>query len=80
MTWRHYQHQADKIRTLTVPHYIYLFQYFLSQDREAEGDEFEDKEKFVTSAYKKKMAELQALEEEEKRKEALEGKASLFFM
>jgi len=44
----------------------------VQKEREAEGDEFEDKEKFVTSAYKKKMAEMQALEEEEKRKEALE--------
>jgi len=42
------------------------------QEREAEGDEFNDKEKFVTSAYKKKMAEMAKLEEEEQRREKLE--------
>ncbi|XP_067931281.1 nuclear speckle splicing regulatory protein 1-like [Watersipora subatra] len=45
----------------------------VQKEREAEGDEFADKEKFVTSAYKKKMAEMQALDAEEKRKEALEA-------
>ena len=44
----------------------------VQKEREAEGDEFADKEKFVTSAYRKKMEEMQKLEEEEKRKEAIE--------
>lgn len=39
---------------------------------------FADKEKFVTSAYKKKMAEMEKLEEEEKRKEQLEGLCEIF--
>lgn len=37
------------------------------------GDEFNDKESFVTSAYKKKLEELKKLEEEEKREEYLES-------
>jgi hypothetical protein len=41
----------------------------LAREREAEGDEFEDKEQFVTEAYKRQMEENKRLEEEEKRKE-----------
>lgn len=41
---------------------------FLQKEREAEGDEFADKEKFVTSAYKEQQEETRRLEEEEKRK------------
>jgi hypothetical protein len=41
----------------------------LAREREAEGDEFEDKEKFVTSAYKAQQAELRKAEEEEARRE-----------
>ncbi|THU90708.1 hypothetical protein K435DRAFT_728059 [Dendrothele bispora CBS 962.96] len=37
--------------------------------REAEGDEFADKEAFVTQAYKDQMAEVRRAEEEEKRRE-----------
>ncbi|KAF1344436.1 coiled-coil domain-containing protein 55-domain containing protein [Delphinella strobiligena] len=40
----------------------------LQKERENEGDEFADKEKFVTGAYKAQQAETQRLEEEEKRK------------
>ncbi|KAG0647734.1 Nuclear speckle splicing regulatory [Hyphodiscus hymeniophilus] len=46
----------------------------LAREREAEGDEFADKEKFVTSAYKKQQAENRRLEEEEKIKEEQEAK------
>ena len=53
----------------------HVITHTITQEREAEGDEFADKEKFVTSAYKKKMAEMEALEAEEKRKEAIEGKS-----
>jgi coiled-coil domain-containing protein 55 len=42
-------------------------------DREAEGEEFKDKEVFVTSAYRKKMEEMQKEEEEEQRKERMEA-------
>ncbi|KAK3697249.1 hypothetical protein LTR37_017561 [Vermiconidia calcicola] len=40
----------------------------LQREREAEGDEFADKEKFVTGAYKQQQEETKKLEEEEKRK------------
>ena len=40
----------------------------VQKEREAEGDEFRDKEVFVTSAYRKKMEEMQKEEEEEQRK------------
>eukprot|EP00039_Didymoeca_costata_P018255 m.332763 g.332763 ORF g.332763 m.332763 type:complete len:308 (+) comp17003_c0_seq1:130-1053(+) len=43
------------------------------REREKEGAEFGDKEKFVTSAYKKRLIELKKAAEEEKRKEALEA-------
>lgn len=44
----------------------------LHKEREAEGDEFADKEKFVTSAYKAQQEEVRRLEEEEKKREAEE--------
>ncbi|KAK8194714.1 putative nuclear speckle splicing regulatory protein 1 like protein [Phyllosticta capitalensis] len=46
----------------------------LQREREAEGDTFADKEKFVTEAYKKQQEELLKLEEEEKRKEEAQRK------
>lgn len=45
----------------------------IQKDREAEGDEFADKEVFVTAAYKKKLEEMKIAEEEEKRQDRLEG-------
>lgn len=44
----------------------------LKRERDAEGDEFADKEKFVTEAYKRQQAENRRLEEEEKKKEEQE--------
>jgi hypothetical protein len=44
----------------------------LQREREAEGDEFADKEKFVTSAYKAQQEETRKAEEEEKKKQELE--------
>lgn len=41
----------------------------LAREREAEGDEFRDKEKFVTEAYRKQQEEMRRLEEEEKARE-----------
>ena len=38
----------------------------LEKERELEGDEFADKDKFVTQAYKDQMAEVRRAEEEEK--------------
>jgi len=41
-------------------------------EREQEGEEFADKEEFVTGAYKAQQAELRRLEEEEAKKEEME--------
>ena len=38
----------------------------VQKEREQEGDEFADKESFVTEAYKQKMAEIKQQEEDEK--------------
>jgi coiled-coil domain-containing protein 55 len=46
----------------------------LAREREAEGEEFADKEKFVTSAYKKQQEEARRLAEEEQLREAKEQK------
>ncbi|RDW65469.1 putative nuclear speckle splicing regulatory protein 1 like protein [Coleophoma crateriformis] len=46
----------------------------LAREREIEGEEYADKEKFVTSAYKKQQEENRRLEEEEKIREELEAK------
>jgi len=46
----------------------------LLKEREAEGEEFADKEKFVTEAYKAQQEEVKMLEEEEARREAEEAK------
>ncbi|TAQ90910.1 hypothetical protein B7494_g766 [Chlorociboria aeruginascens] len=46
----------------------------LAREREAEGEEFADKEKFVTSAYKKQQEENRRLEEEERIREEQERK------
>ncbi|XP_037298635.1 nuclear speckle splicing regulatory protein 1 [Manduca sexta] len=45
----------------------------IQKEREKEGDEFKDKEIFVTSAYKKKLEEMKLEEEKEKREEYLES-------
>ncbi|KAK4165429.1 coiled-coil domain-containing protein 55-domain containing protein [Cladorrhinum sp. PSN259] len=46
----------------------------LKRERDAEGDEFKDKEKFVTEAYKRQQEENRRLEEEEKKREEEEAK------
>jgi hypothetical protein len=48
----------------------------LASEREAEGEEYADKEKFVTSAYKKQQEENRRLEAEEKLREEQEAKKS----
>jgi len=47
----------------------------MQREREAEGDEFKDKEVFVTQAYKDQMEEVRKAEEEEKRREGLYSRA-----
>lgn len=44
------------------------------REREEEGDEFDDKEAFVTSSYRKKMEELEADEQRLKKEEEYNGK------
>ena len=46
----------------------------LQKEREAEGEAFADKEKFVTAAYKAQQEEVQRLEEEERKKEERDAK------
>ncbi|KAG8896035.1 hypothetical protein FRB99_000214 [Tulasnella sp. 403] len=46
----------------------------MQREREKEGDEFADKEKFVTPAYKAQMEEVRRAEEEEKKREEAERK------
>ncbi|KAF4466839.1 coiled-coil domain-containing 55 [Fusarium albosuccineum] len=46
----------------------------IAREREAEGDEYADKEKFVTEAYRKQQEENKRLEEEERRREEEEAK------
>ncbi|KAF8921255.1 coiled-coil domain-containing protein 55-domain containing protein [Mucidula mucida] len=47
----------------------------MQHEREMEGDEFKDKDAFVTQAYKDQMAEVRRAEEEEKRRDALQKSA-----
>ncbi|TQS39363.1 hypothetical protein Golomagni_00114 [Golovinomyces magnicellulatus] len=49
----------------------------LAREREAEGDEFTDKERFVTSAYKKQQEENHRFELEEKKREELDAKKNM---
>jgi len=46
----------------------------IAREREEEGEEYADKEKFVTEAYKKQQEENKRLEEEERRREEEEAK------
>ncbi|KAH6918544.1 Ccdc55 protein [Coprinopsis sp. MPI-PUGE-AT-0042] len=46
----------------------------MQRERELEGDEFKDKEAFVTQAYKDQLAEVRRAEEEEKKREEEEKK------
>ena len=46
----------------------------MQKEREAEGEEFADKEAFVTGSYIKKMEELKTAEEEAKLEELQEGR------
>ena len=45
----------------------------IQREREAEGEQFKDKEAFVTSAYKKKIQEQEEERERELKQEMLEG-------
>lgn len=45
----------------------------IEKERQEEGDQFDDKETFVTEAYKQKLQERKLFEEAEKREQQLEG-------
>ncbi|KAJ7439343.1 coiled-coil domain-containing protein 55-domain containing protein [Mycena latifolia] len=51
--------------------YLRAEEKMMQLEREAEGDEFLDKESFVTQAYKDQMARVRAAEEEEKKRDEL---------
>ncbi|XP_071452306.1 nuclear speckle splicing regulatory protein 1-like [Hetaerina americana] len=44
----------------------------VQKEREAEGEEFKDKESFVTSAYRKKLEEFQEMDEQERLQDKIE--------
>jgi len=50
----------------------------IAKEREREGDEFKDKEEFVTPSYLKQQEELRKLEQEEKRLEGINTRS--FFL
>ena len=50
----------------------------IQKERENEGDEFKDKESFITPAYQAKLEERKQQEAEERIKEQMEGRA--FFL
>ena len=52
-----------------------VYEHMAQKEIEKDREEFKDKESFVTSAYKKKLAERKALEEELAREAAIEGEA-----
>jgi len=45
----------------------------IQKERENEGNEFADKEAFVTNAYKEKLEELRLAEESDRREQAIDG-------
>jgi hypothetical protein len=51
--------------------YLRAEEKLMQREREAEGDEFADKESFVTQAYKDQMAAVRAAEEEEKKRDGM---------
>lgn len=51
--------------------YLRAEEKMIQREREAEGDEFKDKDAFVTQAYKDQMAELRRAEQEEKERDGM---------
>jgi coiled-coil domain-containing protein 55 len=51
--------------------YLRAEEKMIQRERQAEGDEFRDKDAFVTQAYKDQMAEVRRAEEEEKMREGM---------
>lgn len=51
--------------------YLRAEEKLIQREREQEGDEFADKEAFVTQAYKDQMKEVRRAEEEEKRRNGM---------
>ena len=55
-----------------------MYEHNAQREIEKDQEQFRDKESFVTSAYKEKLAERKALEEELAREAAEEGEWSVF--
>lgn len=49
--------------------YVRAEEWLMQREREKEGDQFADKDKFVTPAYKAQMEEVRKAEEEEKKRQ-----------
>jgi coiled-coil domain-containing protein 55 len=45
----------------------------VQKERQAEGEEFKDKEEFITSAYREKLEEFRKIDEEERRQDQIDG-------
>lgn len=59
---------------ISIIYINYINDYLqVQKEREAEGQEFADKETFVTTSYRKKLEELKKLDDEEKREDYLEA-------
>lgn len=56
-----------------------VFERKLAKERSKEEDLYRDKDKFVTGAYKRKLAELAKWEEEERRRQLREEKDDVSF-
>lgn len=50
----------------------------MQREREAEGDLYQDKETFVTQAYKDQMEEVRRAEEEENKREGIRLKNAIY--
>lgn len=60
--------QAATVRKLD---HLRAEEKMIQREREQEGDEFVDKEQFVTQAYRDQMAEVRRAEAEEKKREGM---------
>jgi coiled-coil domain-containing protein 55 len=69
-----YMENLLKAKDVREKDYLRAKEKKYQRERETEGDEFAEKEKFVTGAYKKQQEDLRRQEEEEKKREKAELK------
>jgi coiled-coil domain-containing protein 55 len=69
-----YMENLLKAKTVREKDYLRAKEGKMQRERETEGDEFADKEKFVTGAYKRQQEELRLQEAAEAKKEEVEKK------